>query len=106
MNIEGKNNVSTTRRPGKRSSTDLICFWHLRWDFVFQRPQHLMSRAARKRRVFVIEEPVYTEGPEHFEVSERQSNLFVVVPPLRAGRDPASSNVILQDLLDDLLIKE
>ena len=34
----------------------LICFSHLRWDFVFQRPQHLMSRFARERRVYVWEE--------------------------------------------------
>jgi hypothetical protein len=24
----------------------LIVFCHLRWDFVFQRPQHLMTRLA------------------------------------------------------------
>ena len=28
-------------------STLLLCLSHLRWDFVFQRPQHLMSRFAR-----------------------------------------------------------
>jgi UDP-galactopyranose mutase len=39
--------------------TDLICLSHLRWQFVFQRPQHLMSRFARHRRVFYIEEPIY-----------------------------------------------
>ena len=35
----------------------LICFSHLRWNFVFQRPQHLMSRFARERRVIYWEEP-------------------------------------------------
>src|SRR6185295_4170452 len=38
---------------------DLICLSHLRWDFVYQRPQHLLSRCARERRVFFIEEPVF-----------------------------------------------
>jgi ribonuclease BN (tRNA processing enzyme) len=38
---------------------DLICLSHLRWNFVFQRPQHLMSRFAADRRVFFIEEPVF-----------------------------------------------
>ena len=28
----------------------LVCFSHLRWNFVFQRPQHLMSRFAEDRR--------------------------------------------------------
>lgn len=37
---------------------DLLCFSHLRWDFVFQRPQHLMSRFARRGRVFFLEEPI------------------------------------------------
>src|SRR5688572_8603667 len=38
------------------SDYDVICFSHLRWQFVFQRPQHLLTRCARKRRVFYIEE--------------------------------------------------
>ena len=36
---------------------DLLCFSHLRWRFVTQRPQHLLRRAATKRRVFYWEEP-------------------------------------------------
>jgi hypothetical protein len=41
---------------------DLICFSHLRWEFVYQRPQHLLSRCAMKRRVFFVEEPVFGDG--------------------------------------------
>jgi UDP-galactopyranose mutase len=37
---------------------DLLCLCHLRWNFVFQRPQHLMTRFAATRRVFFLEEPV------------------------------------------------
>ena len=37
---------------------DLVCFSHLRWDFVYQRPNHLMARAARERRVLLVEEPL------------------------------------------------
>ena len=36
----------------------LICFSHLRWNFVFQRPQHLMSRFARDMDVIYWEEPI------------------------------------------------
>jgi glycosyltransferase involved in cell wall biosynthesis len=46
------------------SPSDLVCFSHLRWNFVFQRPQHLLTRCARDRRVFYIEEPVF-EDVEH-----------------------------------------
>lgn len=41
---------------------DLICVSHLRWDFVWQRPQHLLSRLARQYRVLFVEEPVTIEG--------------------------------------------
>ena len=43
--------------PGPEPTT-LICFSHLRWNFVFQRPQHLMSRFARQMDVIFWEEPV------------------------------------------------
>lgn len=37
---------------------DIVCISHLRWDFVWQRPQHLLSRLARSGRVLFVEEPV------------------------------------------------
>ncbi|MFP5077902.1 UDP-galactopyranose mutase [Rhizobium sp. YIM 134829] len=39
----------------------LICFSHLRWDFVLQRPQHLMQRFAAERQVFYFEEFIPTD---------------------------------------------
>ncbi len=50
---------------------DVFCFSHLRWDFVFQRPQHLMTRFARNGRVFFIEEPTFIDGPSYIDVSDR-----------------------------------
>ena len=41
----------------------LICFSHLRWDFVTQRPQHLMKRFAAERRVFFWEEAIGCDHP-------------------------------------------
>jgi UDP-galactopyranose mutase len=41
----------------------LICFSHLRWDFVTQRPQHLMRRFAATRRVFFWEEHIPCDHP-------------------------------------------
>jgi glycosyltransferase involved in cell wall biosynthesis len=40
----------------------LIVFSHLRWNFVFQRPQHLLSRLARHYHVIFIEEPVFADA--------------------------------------------
>ena len=41
----------------------MIVFSHLRWDFVFQRPQHLMTRLARTSQVYFFEEPVARRWP-------------------------------------------
>jgi UDP-galactopyranose mutase len=68
-----------------RHDYDLICLSHLRWDFVYQRPQHLLSRCARTRRVFFVEEPAYAEGPPRLDVSERAGGVRVCVPTLPPG---------------------
>lgn len=64
------------------SKVDLVCLSHLRWDFVYQRPQHLLSRFAKERRVFFIEEPIFGEGPMHLDISQRDCGVQVVVPRL------------------------
>lgn len=61
---------------------DLLCLSHLRCDFVYQRPQHLLSRCAEQRRVFFFEEPVFVDGPASLDVSQRHARLFVVTPLL------------------------
>jgi glycosyltransferase involved in cell wall biosynthesis len=66
------------------SDYDLICFSHLRWQFVFQRPQHLLTRCARKRRVFYVEEPILDDGPARMELTRDPSGVVVVVPHLPA----------------------
>ncbi|WP_425258892.1 glycosyltransferase [Rubrivivax sp. RP6-9] len=48
---------------------DLVVFSHLRWDFVYQRPQHLLSRLAGDRRVFFVEEPEQAAGRAGISVS-------------------------------------
>jgi protoporphyrinogen oxidase/glycosyltransferase involved in cell wall biosynthesis len=58
----------------------LIVFSHLRWDFVFQRPQHLMQRLARQCRVFFVEEPESGSGPPEMKVRKIASNLYVCRP--------------------------
>ncbi|BCS34439.1 glycosyl transferase [Luteitalea sp. TBR-22] len=73
------------------ASSDLICFSHLRWDFVWQRPQHLLSRASRDRRVWFVEEPRETDGEPRLDVRAVSDRLSVVVPLLPAGLDPEAS---------------
>jgi UDP-galactopyranose mutase len=45
----------------------LVVFSHLRWDFVYQRPQHVVSRLAKRWRVVFVEEPVHHAGPARVE---------------------------------------
>lgn len=60
---------------------DLVVYSHLRWGFVFQRPQHLMSRLARRGwRIHFIEEPVRTDGPARLECHSPLPGVTVVVP--------------------------
>ena len=61
---------------------DIVCVSHLQWDFVFQRPQHLLTRAAKNGRVFYIEEPRFGDGPPSLEVQKRENGLHVAMPQL------------------------
>src|SRR5688572_30004335 len=81
----------------------LVCFSHLRWDFVFQRPQHLMTRFARARKVVFWEEPL--PGPS-VGLDRRvcpHSGVVIVTPMLPEGLGVDERNATLQSLLDDAL---
>ena len=84
--------------------TTLICFSHLRWNFVFQRPQHLMSRFAREMTVIFWEEPVEIGPKETAYLQVRQAedaaNVRVVVPHLPQGMPDEAREAALKRLLD------
>jgi len=90
-----------TQRQRVNQPFDLICFSHLRWSFVFQRPQHLLSRYARERRVYFVEEPIFDDGPDRLEVTVSDENVQVVVPHLKHDTlDPdAAQSTLLNELL-------
>src|ERR671911_433559 len=88
---------------------DLLCFSHLRWDFVYQRPNHLMARAAESHRVFFVEEPARDAGRPYVEMMDR-GGVTVVVPHVVLG--PAASEgapdepMQLRRLLDEFIQRE
>jgi len=105
--------ASTTDRENHLSKSEniyfnavdaVICLSHLRWDFVYQRPQHLMSRFARSKPVFFFEEPIFSEESTHMEISQRGDNLFVVVPHI-SHTDHESEKVvqIQREMLNSLI---
>jgi protoporphyrinogen oxidase/glycosyltransferase involved in cell wall biosynthesis len=57
--------------------TTIVVFSHLRWDFVFQRPQHLLSRLAQHYQVLFVEEPVHDDGAPFMEKSQPAPNVTV-----------------------------
>ena len=84
--------------------TTLICFSHLRWNFVFQRPQHLMCRFARDMDVIFWEEPVEI-GPRdtaflQVREAEDSNNVRIVVPHLPQGMPEEAREAALNRLLD------
>jgi UDP-galactopyranose mutase len=84
----------------------MICFSHLRWNFVFQRPQHLMSRFARKYRTLFWEEPLYNEEPGSAALDVRvcpETGVQVATPMLPAGLTRAEEVAVLRRLLDGAL---
>lgn len=83
---------------------DLICFSHLRWDFVYQRPQHLLQRCALGRRVFFVEEPVFSNASLSLEISETARNLYLVVPHLPEGlRSEVATNAVLKEMIHRMI---
>ncbi|WAS90728.1 glycosyltransferase family 1 protein [Nannocystis punicea] len=89
--------------PRALADYDLVCLSHLRWDFVYQRPQHLLSRCARARRVFFVEEPVRGDSVPRLECSRRDCGVTVVVPHLPGDLDDDETEMLLRCLVDDLL---
>ena len=88
------------------SKPDLIVFSHLRWDFVYQRPQHLLNRSAQDRRVFFVEEPIFDNSSMCLDVSERENNLKVVVPHLPEGLcSEVAKTAVLHDMVLRLLVE-
>ena len=84
-------------------SADLVCLSHLRWNFVYQRPQHLLGRCAKERRVFFVEEPIFGEGPMRLDVNRSEEGVWVVVPHLPEGLiSEVAVEAVQQALLDRL----
>lgn len=85
---------------------DMICLSRLRWDCARQRPQQLMSRSARERRVFYVEEPIFSETIPGLDIRQRDCGVFVVTPHLREDPDDAEAPAMEQSLLLDELFLE
>lgn len=107
MNLLADPRVSLARpfSPSKSSKNLVVCFSHLRWDFVIQRPQHLMTRFARRQPVVVFEEPVWTEEGEPRLVRRTcdRSGVVVATPHMSGRLSADDRTAALRRLFDGLL---
>jgi len=73
--------ASLTRRPSRKDVMEsLIVFSHLRWDFVYQRPQQVLSRLAKRYKILFVEEPLYHAGDPWAETQVPLANVTVLRP--------------------------
>lgn len=91
--------------PPEHVPQDLICFSHLRWNFVYQRPQHLLTRFAKQFRVFFVEEPEYGAETDILRYSMSDENVGIIVPHLRHGLSPEEGIRIQRRLLSEFIRK-
>ncbi len=57
----------------------IVCFSHLRWNFVFQRPQHLLTRLSKFAEIIFIEEPYHAENV-FLEIQYYSDSIQIVMP--------------------------
>lgn len=83
----------------------LVVFSHLRWSFVYQRPQHLMSRLALHQPVLFIEEPLHDPGPVRLDSSWQGRSIEVLTPrtPLPARGFDLAQALLLRPVLRQAL---
>ena len=92
--------VRNSERQSSSKHYDMIVFSHLRWQFVYQRPQHIISRMAQQLNVLMVEEPIHPNEGE-----ENTSNLIIVAPTLHIlqprVKDIEEIGTILQDYIPE-----
>jgi glycosyltransferase involved in cell wall biosynthesis len=100
MTIQSKLPSTTLARETPKRPT-LIVLCHLRWGFVFQRPQHLLTRLARRFDVVFVEEPVFEDGPARLQPSHPAEGVEVLTPhtPSRAPGFHDEQLALMQPLL-------
>ena len=88
---------------GMPAHVDILCLSHLRWNFVFQRPQHLLTRFARRQRVFYVEEPGRGRRGRLPGDLARSIRVLVVVPHVPCGLDATARDREMRAFVDSVV---
>jgi glycosyltransferase involved in cell wall biosynthesis len=84
----------------------ILCLSHLRWKFVYQRPQHLLSRCARDHRVLFFEEPIRDARTPELALETTDTGVTIAVPHLPPGLSPEQEEHAQRAMIDQLVAKE
>lgn len=99
-NVTGK---SILRYQAEETSM-LLCFSHLRWNFVYQRPQHILTLASKTKQVIYFEEPLFEEVPQAImRSSDVSASIKVITPILPVETSPADADAAQRRFLDLLV---
>ncbi len=98
-----KRNILHRRIDASSTLNQIVCFSHLRWDFVYQRPQHLLSRCALDCKVLFVEEPIYEALDQPcWQLVERDNGVVVAAPRLPQGTTPHEAIELQRRMLTQL----
>ncbi len=89
--------------PTSVTGADILSFPDVRWRWEAQRPQQLLTRAARDRRVIVVEEPAFEPANAHMEVDHPHANVILLRPCLPYSMAEEDTTKIQRTLLDTAL---
>jgi glycosyltransferase involved in cell wall biosynthesis len=90
-----------------RPDLELLCFCHLRWNFVYQRPQHLMTRFGHRGQVHLWEEPIFTaRETAALAVDAPCKGVAVITPLLPHGLSAEEAAAVQRKLLDGYICSE
>ncbi|SIT59599.1 Glycosyl transferase [Mesorhizobium prunaredense] len=85
-------------------SSILLCFSHLRWDFVHQRPQHILTHASKQQQLIYFEEPVYEETRyPSMRVNDPSAMITIVTPVLPVGISATKADAIQRRFVDQIV---
>ena len=94
------NSVSKSLTP----NDVVVCFSHLRWDFVLQRPQHLMGRFAKERPVIYWEEPLDTDRSPWVDLRPcPRTGVMVATPMIEPELQGEARDAVLADLMTEVI---
>ena len=73
----------------------------MRWNFVYQRPQHILSRLANQFRLFFVEEPIFDTDTAFLDNTISREGVWILVPHLAAEMDDAARSETIHQLFSD-----